>query len=72
MTLKSMAQMNTMSSMGSNEAEHLRTISSLTFTSESSGTSVRLVASEEKVLLLLTLLSSQTTRMRVPVCSANL
>lgn len=64
--------MNTMSSMGSNEAEHLRTISSPTFTSESSGTSVRLVASEEKVVLLLNLMSSQTTRMRGPACSADL
>lgn len=55
-----MAQMNTMSNMGSNEAEHLRTISSATFTSESSGTSVRLVASEEKVVLPGNLMSSQT------------
>lgn len=48
MTLKSMAQMNVMSSMGSYEAAHFKTTSSPTFTSVSSGATVRLVASREK------------------------
>lgn len=48
MTLKSMAQMNAMSSMGSYEAAHPRITSSPTFTSVSSGASVMLVASREK------------------------
>lgn len=47
MTLKSMAQMKAMSSMGSKEAEQLRITSSPTLTSESSGGTVMLVASRE-------------------------
>lgn len=48
MTLKSMAQMNVMSSMGSYDAAHLRTTSSPTFVSVSSGASVMLVPSREE------------------------
>lgn len=48
MTLKSTAQINVMSSIGSYDAAHLRTTSSPTFTSESSGASVMPVASDGK------------------------
>lgn len=51
MTLKSIAQMNVMSSMGSYDAAHLRTTSSPTFTSESSGATVMPVASDGKKCL---------------------
>lgn len=51
MTLKSIAQINVMSSIGSYDAAHLRTISSPTFTSESSGATVIPVASDGKTLL---------------------
>lgn len=51
MTLKSIAQINVMSSMGSYDAAHLRTTSSPTFTSESSGAAVMPVASDRKTFL---------------------
>lgn len=51
MTLKSIAQINVMSSMGSYDAAHLRTTSSPTSTSESSGATVMPVASDGKKCL---------------------
>lgn len=51
MTLKSIAQIKVMSSMGSYDATHLRTTSSPTFTSESSGAAVMPVASDRKTFL---------------------
>lgn len=51
MTLKSIAQINVMSSMGSYEASHFRITSSPTLTSVSSGATVMLVASKQKNII---------------------